>query len=806
MTGTDKRRIKKNSIRIKVGLLMFLAVLLLSVTFYLLYRNLSSIVASIRIDSTPELKLLNIRDISSGIEQAGNSVRLYTITKNPSDIRPYYKFVSNIDEKINNLQKECGNDSNLLAQTDTIGTLIEQNIRIWNKLLALYKDDNVIENIKVLSEKLNETPAELPKQGILKKVFGKSPDTPPVEHEIAADLDSIVLQTEIAREKMAAREVQLAINSSEITNKFYDLITRMENDVNSHIRTKAEEAAGIAGQTYRWLVLTAISGGLLAILIIIIIIRYSRNAWAYQAALEKSKNETVRLARTRELFMANMSHEIRTPVTAISGFTDILLRDNPDSKTAESLKIIKYSSDHLLRIIDDILDFSKLQNNKIKLEKVHFSVGTVLAEVYAMFENMARQNNTLLSYNLSPGTPPALIGDPYRLRQILINLISNAVKFTKNGSVHYEVTSKKKSPGEIELIMEVSDTGIGIDESRISAVFEEFAQAEMSTTRKYGGTGLGLSIVKKLVELQNGTIDLTSKKNRGTTVVCLIPFLTGDENQIKKEAVRSLAFPEELKGIKILVADDEEYNRLLFKKIFERWDVRCDLASNGMDALEMLKENKYDLLFIDMLMPGIDGLKTTKFIREEMKIDESEMPVILISAAPPGEDWDKYKNAGINSFVLKPFTEEILLSSILASTSPLAVAAYKSSETKTEKQPATMEKINMKNLFHIADGDNDFVMQMLESFLKTTEKSLEEMQDAAKKGEYDSVAGLAHKLQPPCRHLETADLLNLLNKIEKAAKNHDPESVDAQIRDILPEFSVVTQAVSDQISKIKAKA
>jgi len=138
MTGTDKRRIKKNSIRIKVGSLMFLAVLLLSVTFYLLYRNLSSIVSSIRIDSTPELKLLNIRDISSGIEKAGNSVRLYTITKNPSDIRPYYKFVSGIDEKIGNLQKECGNDSSLLAQTDTIGNLIEQNILIWNRILSLY--------------------------------------------------------------------------------------------------------------------------------------------------------------------------------------------------------------------------------------------------------------------------------------------------------------------------------------------------------------------------------------------------------------------------------------------------------------------------------------------------------------------------------------------------------------------------------------------------------------------------------------------------------------------------------------------
>lgn len=806
MTGTDKRRIKKNSIRIKVGSLMFLAVLLLSVTFYLLYRNLSSIVSSIRIDSTPELKLLNIRDISSGIEKAGNSVRLYTITKNPSDIRPYYKFVSGIDEKIGNLQKECGNDSSLLAQTDTIGNLIEQNILIWNRILSLYKDDNVVDNIRELSEKLNEAPAEAPRQGILKRVFGRSPDTPPVEHEIAANLDSIVYQTELAREQMAAREIQLAVNSSEITNKFYDLISRMENEVNSHIRAKAEKAAGIAGQTYRWLVLTAISGGLLAILIIIIIIRYSRNAWAYQAALENSKNETLRLARTREMFMANMSHEIRTPVTAISGFTDLLLREAADSNTAESLKIIKSSSDHLLRIIDDILDFSKLQNNKISLEKVHFSIGTVLAEVYAMFETIARRNNTKLSYHLSPAVPPALIGDPYRLRQIMLNLISNAVKFTKNGSVHYEVTGNMRSPEEVEIVLEVSDTGIGIDESRINAVFEDFTQAEMSTTRKYGGTGLGLSIVKKLVELQKGTIDLTSKKNKGTTIICRIPFPTGDEKQIKKEAVRSVAVPDELKDIKILVADDEEYNRLLFKKIFERWNVRCDLAANGMDALEMLKENRYDLMFIDMLMPGIDGLKTTRFIREEMLIDKSRMPVILISAAAPGDDWEKYENAGINSFVMKPFTEEILLSSVLASVSLDAVSSYAGAYIETPVRQVKMEKINTGNLFHIAAGDDNFVMQMLESFLHSTEKGLGEMQEAVKKGDYESVAGFSHKLQPPCRHLGANDLFNLLNRVEKAVKSNETASVESEIKEIIDEFSTVRQAVADQISKIKGKA
>ncbi len=266
-------------------------------------------------------------------------------------------------------------------------------------------------------------------------------------------------------------------------------------------------------------------------LILFIIIRFVRKAYSYQLALENSKNEAEKLARTKELFMANMSHEIRTPVTAISGFTDQLLHESLNDNTTRSLKIIKSSSDHLLKIIDDILDFSKLQNNKLVLEKVNFRISQILEDVYVLFENKARENNIMLSYSISQDTPPVLLGDPYRLKQIMINLVSNAVKFTKNGKVNFAVSCIKKQWDEIDLILECKDTGIGIDESKLKIIFEDFTQAEMSTTRKYGGTGLGLSIVRKLVEMQHGTIDFKSRKNQGTEIVCRIPYLTGDEKR-----------------------------------------------------------------------------------------------------------------------------------------------------------------------------------------------------------------------------------------------------------------------------------
>ncbi len=803
MTDPAKRHLKKNSIQIKIGTLLVVAVVLLSATCYLLYRNLSTIVSSISIDDVPELRLLSIREISTDIEKAGNSVRIYTVTKDPSDIKAYYAFITNIDEKVNKLRLECNNDSVLLAQTDAISNLIGENIVIWNKLLVLSRNNNVIGNLRRLSVQLDSVSGAPKKQGILRRVFSLSPDTTRIEKEIAADLENIVEQNQEVRDELALRELQLARNSSEITGKFYDLITKMENEVYEHIRGKAEAAGVVAEKTYRWLVMLSISGGLLALLITYIIIRYARNAWAYQVALEKARDEAENLAKTKELFMANISHEIRTPVTAISGFTEQLLHEQLNEETSNSLKIIKSSSDHLLKIIDDILDFSKLQSSRIVLEKVHFSLDLVMADVQAMFENQARQNNSKLSHSINPGTPPLLVGDPYRLKQIMINLVGNSVKFTNNGTVHFGVMCNSISPGKVELIATFADTGIGIDESKLNVIFEDFTQAEMSTTRKYGGTGLGLSIVKRLTELQGGTIDIKSKKNEGTTIVCRIPYDIGNAGEIKKDVTKPFRVPEKIAAKKILVVDDEEYNRMLFRKILERWNVSCRLAENGMEALELLKEERFDVVFMDMRMPGIDGLKTTRFIREEMKISESDMPVIFISAAPGNEERQQYRNSGINGFLQKPFTEE-MLASVITEVMSNTVSRFREPACSAGIETESRGEPDLRNLYHISGGDNQFVRQMLVSFIETTGKGLSEVQEAVKNKQWETAADISHKIQPPCRHIGALRLYNILNTIEKAIRKNDyTESIDKMAENALLEFGVISRQINDHITKME---
>ncbi len=784
---------------------MALAVVLLLATGYLSYRNLSSIVSSIRIDLKPELILLNIREISIDLEKAENSIRIYMVTNDTLDLQPYYTIISNIDEKVSRLRMECHNDSGLLAQADTISKLIEENIVNWTELLYLSQNDKVVEYLKKLSDQLNNVSENdrNAEKGILRRVFSRDKKSQFDGQVLITDLHNIEQQDSITKEKLMARESQLAATGTEIKEQSYALISKMESDITRLIETKALAANLQARRTYRWLAMFSLSGTLLAILVLFIIVRYVRKTYAYQIALENSKDEAEKLARTKEIFMANMSHEIRTPVTAISGFTEQLLHETFDENTTRSLKIIKSSSDHLAKIIDDILDFSKLQSDKLILEKVHFNIRQIVEDVYALFEKQAERNNTRLSYSLSPDTPPVLLGDPYRLKQIMINLISNAIKFTKEGEVHFNIWSTKKQSAQIELIMEITDTGIGIDESKINLVFEDFTQGEISTARKYGGTGLGLSIVKKLIELHNGSIYCESRKNHGTKMTCRIPYLTGDEKQLKRNIGPSLSVPEEIKKLKILIVDDEEYNRLLFKTILDRWKVNYRVSVNGLEALEIVKTDRYDILFMDIRMPGLDGFKITQFIRNELKIKSSEMQVICISAASINKDWKKYKMAGMDAFLQKPFTEEMLLTTILSVIKNDASFAIDNTSIEEKNKSTSPDKINLNNLYHISGGDEQFVKQMLVTFIDTTKKGLTAMNNAVASGQWESVADLAHKMLPPCRHLGAKDLCNCLRKIEESIqKGEDFETIKLLTKESIREFETLNIILDERIMKI----
>jgi signal transduction histidine kinase/CheY-like chemotaxis protein/HPt (histidine-containing phosphotransfer) domain-containing protein len=761
----------KISLQAKIGMLMTLAILIISATGYLSFRSLSSIVSSIQVKSKPDMRLIIIREITSDLEKAENSVRMFIHTRKQKDITPYYSTIALFDSKIERLHDASLNDTVLLNQIDTIRKLMEENIVNWNLMLTLYHNDSVDNYIRKLSTRMAVAASndKNDEGSILRRVFGKKTIITLDQNKIIRDLNAIERQDSIKNTRLLAAEAHLASTGNEIRERFYILISKMEEEVNNSFKSNALAADKLALQTYWWLAGFTFLGSLLVIMVLIIVARYVRRSRDYQKALIKSKDETEKLAQMREQFMANMSHEIRTPVNAIYGFSEQLLYRSFDDKNRQILQIIKSSADHLVKLVNDILDFSKLQAGKIVLEPTHFEIKKAFEEVQLLFETRAAEKNTRLYNTISEFTPPVLLGDSYRLKQILFNLVGNSVKFTKEGEIHFSVDIQKLSPDGFNLILKVSDTGIGIRADMQNKVFEDFTQEEIDTSKKYGGTGLGLSIVKKLVELHRGSISLESKKNKGTLITCILPYAKGNAKQLPA-LIPILQIPDQFKKLKILIVDDEEYNRLLFKTILDRWKVQYDEAGDGQTAVDLVKTNRYDMVFMDIRMPQLDGLMSTVFIRKELKRSESELPVIGISATHTAEDIQKYRNAGMNTFLAKPFTEKMLLDVM----SSLVKDDYSDSAPPVlqDKQISDPD-IDLSDLYHMANHDKPFIRIMLAQFIESTERGLKEILESIEKGEVKKAADTAHKISAPCKHVGAKLLYSYMKSIEKFDGQND---------------------------------
>jgi CheY-like chemotaxis protein/HPt (histidine-containing phosphotransfer) domain-containing protein len=334
-------------------------------------------------------------------------------------------------------------------------------------------------------------------------------------------------------------------------------------------------------------------------------------------------------------------------------------------------------------------------------------------------------------------------------------------------------------------------------------IFDDFTQAEADTSRKYGGTGLGLSIVKKLVELHRGTITLRSEKNKGTSVTCMLPYAIGNWEQLPA-LTPALAIPEWIKNLKILIVDDEEYNRLLFKTILTRWNVNFDEAADGLKALDLIKTTRYDLVFMDVRMPGMDGLKSTARIRDELKKSAVELPVIGISATHTYKDLQEYRLSGMSTFLPKPFTEKMLLEVILSALEP-TVEKSMPDVTAAKVLLTDNSKVNLSNLYHLADQDIPFVKQMLTRFIESTEQGLQEIHHAVETGNMKAAMETAHKISAPCRHVGAEELYTCLKAIEDQAQNHkNLHTLVKLYEDSNREFAVIRNILQEHIVKINA--
>jgi len=477
-----------------------------------------------------------------------------------------------------------------------------------------------------------------------------------------------------------------------------------------------------------------------------------------EQALRKAKADVERSAQSKDIFLANISHEIRTPMNAILGIENLLNKTTLDDKQRHYLSIIQNATSNLLVILNDLLDFSKIEAGKIAFENVGFELGKIIDDAIVILKYKAAEKSLFIGNVYSPDISPVLIGDPYRISQVLMNLLSNSIKFTERGTVSIECSVVAEDDISQYVQFTIEDTGIGMSEEFIDRLFNKFAQEDDSITRKFGGTGLGMSICKELVELMGGSINVESIKDEGTTISFVLGLVKGTIEDLPAKSEFDID-KQIFKGKRILLVEDNEANRLIANTIFTSHGAEVVEAENGDIAIRKIQESTYDVVLMDVRMPVKDGLEATRFIRANI---DKNIPIIALTASALKEEEDRCIQSGMTDFVSKPFNENWIVQ---------VVARWLGKEIKVVV-PADEDAANAGQLFSLnkietlGRGNTEFVKEMMDLFVQHTPETLDEMEEAINNNDWKRIANLAHFMKPSIRNLAVSSIFNDLEELE----------------------------------------
>ena len=460
-----------------------------------------------------------------------------------------------------------------------------------------------------------------------------------------------------------------------------------------------------------------------------------------QAKAESATGIAENAVKAKQQFLSNMSHEIRTPMNAIIGFTKVVLKTELTDKQKEYLTAIKLSGDTLIVLINDILDLAKVDAGKMTFEKIPFKLAASVSAMVHLFETKIQEKNLALVMEYDTKIPEVLVGDPVRLHQVILNLVSNAVKFTSEGTITVGVRMLVQDKDKVILEFAVTDTGIGIEEDKLGTVFDDFQQATSGTSRLYGGTGLGLAIVKNLVEPQGGTINVRSRVGVGSTFSFILSFGKTTEKADAESSV-SIEREMEFKDVKILVVEDIALNQLLMKTLLEDFGFEMEVAGNGKLALEKLRTTRYDIVLMDLQMPVMNGFEATEYIRNELHLT---VPIIALTADVTTVDVEKCKAVGMNDYISKPIDDKLLYSKIIKYLKQSDFNQTAPAAPQPQPQPQTC--VNFDYLKRITKSDARMA-EMIGLYLQEIPQLVQTMKKAIAEKDWLALKRATHSIVP----------------------------------------------------------
>jgi signal transduction histidine kinase/CHASE3 domain sensor protein/ActR/RegA family two-component response regulator len=678
--------------RAEITILLITVILIISVfgVGSITLKNLKAIEKQSEKIMQPNRTLYNLKLLLAELRSAENCIRSYSLYRKRKYIEEYVSAISAVNSCMDSLLVYQAGDEESAQLLSLTKHFVTRKLGLINQQLLLRNDEQIVNEVNRITAKLNqfhtaehlkevaESAPELKEKGnVLKKLFSKRhkeksvvttniPNLPATVDDVKREVIKVKYnQRKKFRERNDA-ELKLIEEENMVWTKLLDVLSRLEDQQNLKLQAIANENLVETEATHR---LTALFGFLILTLLCFLTVftgYYFYTSRKQKEALKNALNESKVLARAKESFLATMSHEMRTPLNAIAGFTEQLENTKLDPEQKKQLDIVYAASGHLLSLINDVLDLTKIQTDNLKFEKINFNTRDVLHEAFNFLVSRAEEKGLDVSLKIASDVPNFVIGDPLRLRQVLINLFGNSIKFTQNGSVKIAVQSKVNEQGQqVYLEVCVQDTGIGIATNMQDKIFDTFTQADTSITRKFGGSGLGLSITKSIVELQGGKINVESEENKGTKIIFVIPYqvcvVPAPSEAEKEERIDTTR----LVGKKLLVADDENFNRLLLSAILKRYQLSWDEAENGRVVLEKVRANDYDLILMDVRMPDMSGIDATLEIRKMSEEVKASVPIIALTAAALEEKKEKCLSAGMNDVITKPFRERELMRAIV---------------------------------------------------------------------------------------------------------------------------------------------
>lgn len=723
-------------------------------------------------------RVIQVSDAITSLYAAENVGRKALLEGSEKDFSKYVSLIDSVSIRFEAIKS--GTSDVHLAKLDTIRLLLESKRKSMRDIMDFRRDysasnrfERAVGKVSRVKDSLNRTvkPVEFRNDGQLNQFLSRvltpqqrdSLSRLPVSNErltseIEKMLTKLIIEDNRIKYSLFQKEQKLQDDERVISDKIRVIVGSLQNDIIRESYAKMERSKESVAQTTEKITWIGAASFLILALIIWMVVRDISISQKYRQRLEILNDEKEDLLRSKTMLLATVTHDIQTPLGSVIGFTDLLKNTGLDGKQRQYAENIRNSSDYIVRLVNDLIDFSKLENDRISINIVPFNVKELIENSCLALEPNAKNKKIALKWQVDPALDANFLSDPYRIKQVLTNLVSNAVKFTQQGSV---VVMGKIKGEMIEIA--VADTGIGIARASQKSVFKEFTQAHSGIEKKFGGTGLGLTIAKRMLKLLGGNIELESEEGKGSTFTFRIPLTPAVRSE--EEATQSGIQKDyaALVGKKIMVVDDDVMQLTLMKELFQPYSVEIRTENNAVNVPGILVEEYFDLLITDVQMPDIDGFELVRRLRASTDPAVSQIPVLGLSGKRDLSVED-FTSRGFTAVHSKPLDLPVLLdqiASLLESGQSLSVFGLSSEKPK---QVSALYNLDTLNQFTLKDRDS--LKIILTTFVESSRQNCRELGEAARLQETDKLSGLAHKMVPMLKQLEAWPIVHLLEPLE----------------------------------------